>query len=113
MNARRVLGILIIIGGIVLLFVSNYIKSRVAEGEEQISSAQKKVDQGNRLFSLNPYSQKLGGHLTDSAQKKINEGKQEAAHYANLADQLWMGGIVAIIIGGIIVIIPRKTKSKR
>jgi hypothetical protein len=110
MNIRRTFGILIVIGGIALILFSQYIKGRVQEGEEQISSAQKKVNQGSGLFSLSPYTKQVGQSMTNSAQKKINEGKQQVGHYSQLADQLQIGGIVVLILGAIIVLIPRKSK---
>lgn len=112
MNIRRALGILVLIGGIVLIFISNYIKGQVEEGNLKISSAEQKVQQGNKLFSYNPLSQQVGKQITGSAQKKINAGKEQVSYYTQLADNLQIGGIVLIVLGIIIVVIPRK-KSKR
>jgi uncharacterized membrane protein HdeD (DUF308 family) len=112
MNIRRIIGILILIGGIVLIVVSQYIKARVEEGKTEISSAQKKVNQGNSLFSLSPYSQPVGKKITGSAQKKIDEGNLQVSQYEELAGQLQIGGVVLIIIGIIIIAIPRKSKRR-
>jgi hypothetical protein len=110
MNIRRVLGFLILIGGVGLIVFSNYIKGRVEEGEAEISSAQKKVEQGNSLFSLNPYSKLVGQQVSGSAQKKINEGKQQVSYYNQLSGQLQIGGIIVIILGIVIILIPRRSK---
>ncbi len=97
-----------------MLGVSSYITNEVISGQEQIESAQKKVDQGNSLFGLSPYTKPIGQSMTGSAQKKINAGKEEVAYYANLASNLKTGGIVTSIVGAAMVLIgllvPRKRK---
>jgi hypothetical protein len=113
MNIRRVIGILIAIIGIALIVTSQYIKTRVEEGKEQISDAQKKVDNSNSLFSLSPYSKPVGQKMTDSSQQKINEGSLQVSYYEGLSGQLQIGGIVLIALGIIIIVIPRKSKSKQ
>ena len=110
MNIRRILGIVVVIAGIALIVISQYIKTQVAEGNLQISSAQQKVDQGNKLFSLSPYSKPIGQQMTGSAQKKINAGQEQVAYYDQLADQLQIGGIILIVIGAVIILIPRRAK---
>jgi hypothetical protein len=110
MGGRRILGLIVLIGGVVLLFISNYIKGQVAGGEEQISSAQKKVKQADSLFSLNPVAKDIGGSLTKGAQKKIDTAKDKVAYYAELARQLQVAGFIVIALGVIIILIPSRKK---
>ena len=100
MNIKRIIAIVLIIGGVALILVSNYIKGEVASGRDQISSAQSKVDTADQVFSLNPYSKQVGKQITGSAQKKIDAGSAEAAHYEEMARWLQIGGIVLIVAGG-------------
>ncbi len=99
MKVLRILGILILLAGIACIFFSNYITNQVNEGKIKIEKGQKTVDQSNRLFSLNPYTKQVGQELSSSSQKKINEGKEEVAHYEQIAQTLQISGIVAIIVG--------------
>ncbi len=39
------------------------------------------MDTGSKLFSFNPASKAVGKVITDSAGKKIDEGKQEISKY--------------------------------
>lgn len=71
MNHKRNSAVLCLIAGAGLLAASFYIHGQVAEGREQISSAQKKVDQSNSLFSVSPYTKGVGNALTGSAQKRL------------------------------------------
>ena len=90
---------MIVVAGVGMLFGSNYIMGEVGEGREKISKAQKKVDSGNSLFSVNPISKAVGKGLTGSAQKKIDAGSEEAARYEQMAQMLLYGGIGAIVVG--------------
>jgi hypothetical protein len=112
MNLRRILAIIALIIGLGLIGFSQYIKAEVAEGKQEIAGAQKSVDQGNSLFSLSPYTKDAGKILTDPAQKKIDEGKADVAHYATLSDQLEIGGIALSLLGLIFLAIPRRTNTR-
>ncbi len=111
MGFKRILGILVLVGGIVLLGVSYYIKQRVAEGQIEVSSAQKKVDRSSSLFSLNPVSKQLGQGMTDSAQKKIDQGNQQIDEYTVLANRLQIGGFILGIAGVLVIIFGKKRKA--
>jgi hypothetical protein len=110
MTKKRILGIIIAIIGISLLGTSFYIKNEVKKGRGQISSAQKKEDAGKKLFSTNPFTKELGKGLTSGIQKKINEGTVKADTYALIANILLVSGIVLIVAGGVIVVLPQKRK---
>lgn len=99
MTARRVIGIFILICGIALMLASKYIKNQVQQGQQQINSAQTQVNQADSLFSLNPTSKQVGKVFTGSAQKKIDEGKQQVIEYTTLADRLRVSGIVVFVMG--------------
>lgn len=105
MRNIRIFGFLILISGIALMLISNYINTRVVEGRGQVESAQKQVDQSSSLFSLHPATKEIGKGFTGSAQEKINAGQQEVGYYANLANWLWILGIILIVIGAVIVLI--------
>ncbi len=115
MNFKRVLGIVLVIIGIAMYLMSNYIQQQVEEGKGQVSSAQKKVNQSNSLFSLspNPVAEQIGKGFTDSAQKKINEGKLEIAKYEGMAGWLNTGGIVLVVIGACFFAFSFAGKRKR
>ncbi len=101
---KRILGIVVLIAGIAMICISNYITTQVSEGKLQVSSAQKKVDQGNQLFGQNPFTKQLGQGVTGSAQKKINAGKQTIADYEVIAQRLQTGGIICIVVGAGLII---------
>ena len=104
MKIVRTFAVLFIIGGIAAILMSNYITEQVNEGKIKIAKGEKSVDQGNQLFSLNPYTKQLGQNMTNSAQKKINAGKDQVAEYQQLAQSLMTGGIIAIVVGGVMMI---------
>lgn len=111
MNIKRILGLILLIGGIGMVFVAQYISSQVEQGKEEIASAQKKVNQANSLFSLSPTTKELGKGFSDSAQKKIAAGTQEAKEYELLASRLQIGGIVFAVLGiGLIILGGKKKK---
>jgi hypothetical protein len=99
MTFRRVLGFLMLLIGILLILASRYIKNQVEQGQQQINSAQSKVNQADSLFSLNPTSKQVGQVVTGSAQNKINEGKQQVVEYTTLAERLNISGIVVVVLG--------------
>lgn len=99
MSAKKIIAILIFIAGLVLIFISHYIKIQVAEGKIRVESAQSQVDQGNSLFSITPETKALGKSFTGSAQSQINEGTQKIALYAGRADILQVTGIILLVLG--------------
>ena len=96
---KQILGIILVIVGVVMLFVSNHIKNEVAAGRLQIIQGQRTVNQVNTLFSARPETQAVGKQVTGGAQRRIDEGQGQVDYYTNLANQLQMGGIVLIIVG--------------
>ena len=100
MHKKKSTAWIALILGVVLLFISYYIQGQVAQGREQISSAQQTLDTTNSLFSLSPATKGVGDRLTGGVQKKIDAGSQEATYYANIALILKIGGVALIVIGG-------------
>jgi hypothetical protein len=113
MKFLRILGILILIAGIGCIFASNYITSQVNQGKIQIAHGEKAVSQGQQLFSFNPVAKQVGQGLTNSAGKKIKEGKQQISEYEALAAQLMTGGIVGCILGAGFIITSFFVKGKK
>ena len=105
---RRIIGIVILIIGIALIGFSMYIKGRVAEGRGQISDVQRQVDTGTGLFKFNPITEEVGKELSRPAQKKIDRASQEANEYEQMAKWLKIGGIILIVIGAVVIIIPKR-----
>jgi hypothetical protein len=111
-NWKRVFAIVVFIVGVAMVGGAYYINTQVAEGKLQVSSAEKKVDQGKTLFSLNPVSKEIGDQITKSADRKIDKAKEEISYYAGLAQNLQIGGIVLIVIGiGFFIFAGRSKKS--
>lgn len=108
MPLKRILGIAAIIVGLILFATAQYIKSRIAAGEEVISSAQGSVDRMSRLFSLNPVSKEVGRGITSSAKKQIEQGEQTISSYSVLAGRLQIGGILLTAAGIVLLFLSRK-----
>jgi len=101
----------LILAGVAMLFASNYISTQVGEGRQKIDSAQRSVDRGNSIFSLNPVTQQVGRGLTGSAQRQINAGREEVGYYDQMAGRLQFGGIACIIAGGLLFVLGRKKRD--
>jgi hypothetical protein len=99
MKMLRIIGILILVAGIAAILFSNYITTQVKEGKLKITQGEQKVNKGKQLFSLSPATKEVGGALTQSADKKIQEGKEQVGYYEQLASELQIGGIIGCIVG--------------
>jgi predicted histidine transporter YuiF (NhaC family) len=108
LNTKRIVGLVLLICGVVLILFSSYIKHRVMEGRGQIADAEKKKEQADSLFSLDPATKVIGKAVTGSVEGKIQEGQEEADRYDKLAGWLQIGGIVCIVAGVAFVIFGRK-----
>lgn len=108
MRKKKILGIVLLVIGILLFGASLYIEAQVAEGKEQISSAQGTVDKGKALFSLDPLSQQVGKTITNPIQKKINEGQEEVLYYERLALWLKLAGIICFVTGVAVLVWKKK-----
>ena len=111
MNVKQILGAIVFVGGIVLLCIAHYINVQIEEGNTQVFSAQKKVNQTNSLFSMSPYTKSAGQGLTSGAQKQINEGMDSITYYTMIAQRCQIGGIVCLIVGaGMMYFLRRKRR---
>ena len=109
MKLRKILGVIALLLGVGLISMSLYITSQVEEGQGKVSSAEKTVERGNDLFSLNPVTKGFGKGLSGSAQKKIDEAKSDIAQYTQYA--LWMKVIgIGLLILGAVALFFRKKK---
>ncbi|MBM3183737.1 MAG: hypothetical protein FJZ64_00325 [Chlamydiae bacterium] len=107
MLRKRIIGICIGLSGVVMLGVAGYINKQLVQGRQQVTSAQKKVSQGKTLFGLNPITGEIGDKaIINPAEKKIRAGKEEIARYETIANRLQIGGIVMIVAGIIIFLLP-------
>ncbi len=110
MSIQRIIGLIVLIGGIVMLCISMYIKTQVLAGNEQIASGEQKLNTVDKVFSFSPATKDFGSQVTKSGKAKIAKGKEEIAYYTALANQLQVGGIVFLIAGGAIFLFGKKRK---
>lgn len=113
MNLKRIFGIVVLIIGVVMLFVSSNIKSQVAAGTLKVKSAEKSVNQANSLFSLSPATKELTKGSMQGAEKKIAAGKEQIAYYSKLANELQLGGFVLVAAGILVIILGKKATKKK
>jgi hypothetical protein len=99
MNVKKISSLVVVVLGVGMLWGSYYINAQVASGQMQVDSAERKINQSKSLFSLNPVAKEIGEGMTKSADRKINEAKDEISYYSNVARNLQIGGIVALIVG--------------
>lgn len=111
---KRVLGLLSIIVGVALIVFVIYGKGQIRAAKGEISSAKKKVEQGNQLFSLNPISKQIGQGMSSGIQKKIAAGERTVEQYEMIFMWCQIGGIVLIVLGaGLILFGGRRSKRAR
>ncbi len=110
MDIKRIASIVLIVVGAGMMYMAHYIRVEVNEGKGQVSSAQKKVDTANSLFSQNQTTKKIGQGLTSPIQKRINEGKGQISDYEKLATVLNVAGIIFVIGGAGALFLQRKRK---
>lgn len=109
----RIIGILVLIAGIVMMFVSNYIYDQIGEGNRKIENAQRNVDTGESLLKLTPVTKAVGKQAMSPIQEKINEGRATIEEYEILAHRLQVWGIVLIIAGAVIFLLSFVFKKKK
>ena len=110
---KRILGSLIILAGIASILVANYIKQQVAEGKIKIANAQEKIEQGQGLFSLTPFTRQVGKSIDGRVETKIEEGNKKIEYYEDLEKKLEIGGIILIAIGIGVFFIPIHKKKRK
>ncbi len=99
MNVKKVIAVIVFFVGVAMLGGAFYIKDQVAHGKLQVASAEKKINQGKSLFSLNPVSEEIGDQVAKPIDRKIAHAKLEISDYEALAQDLQIGGIILILLG--------------
>jgi hypothetical protein len=110
MKIKIISSIVVVILGLGLLGFSYYVKDQVMKGEAQIAAAKEKVAKGKAMLSFNPITKEIGKGIEASASHKIREGQELADKYSILAKRLQLGGIIVIILGASIMLIPIKRR---
>ena len=113
MNFKRVLGVLAIVIGIALVVFVIYGKSQIKQAKEEISSAKKKVGQGNELLSLNPLSKTIGRGITGGVQKKIAQGERTVEQYEMIFMWCQISAIILIVTGTGLIFFGRAQQKKK
>lgn len=108
MRGTKIFAIISFLGAAALILFSVYILRQVEIGKGQVSSAQRTMDVGQKLFSVNPVSKEVGKQLGSPIQNKIAEGSEEIARFENLAHYLLVGGVAFGLIGLGFIIFGRK-----
>ena len=108
MNIKQVMGLLAIIIGIALIIFVVYGKYQVAEAKGEISSAKKKVEQGNQLFSLNPLSKEVGKQMSGGITQKIQNAEHTVEYYEMLFMWCQVAAVVLIVGGSGLIFFCRK-----
>lgn len=99
MNFKKIISLALVLIGALMIGGSLYIKNEVAKGRIELLDAEKTLDAGKALFSLTPVTKALGHKLTESADRKVDDAHIEVAYYANLAENLMIGGVISIAFG--------------
>ncbi len=111
MNARRIIGIVMCGVGVILIFLSLYMKDQIAHGNVEISQGESRMKTGKTLFGTNPYTKEAGNQMFfNSGDERIRAGKDEIAYYEARSNQIMTIGIISIIIGIVLVVIPVSRK---
>ncbi len=111
MNVKKIIAIVVVVVGIVMVGGSMYINNQVEQGKMQVSSAERKVNRGKAIFSLSPATEGIGDQMAKSADRKISNAKGEISYYANMAQNLLIGGIVLIILGALLYVFALRSKK--
>jgi len=106
------MGLLAIIIGIALIIFVIYGKQQIAAAKGEISSAKKKVDKSNQLFSLSPYTKDVGKQMSGGISQKIQNAEHTVEYYETLFMWCQAGGIV-LIVGGAGLIFFCRSKRRR
>ena len=85
MNRRKITGLVLLVIGIIILIISFYVKSRIAEVQEGVSEI-------NKPFSRNPIGKSLGSSVQKMAEEKI--GQYNMMVFWGIA-----GGVILVVIG--------------
>jgi uncharacterized membrane protein HdeD (DUF308 family) len=112
---RRILGILVLLGGIVLLVLSANLKKRIQGGKLKIAEAQQQAQQENGSLPLRPIPRARVESAEEQAKQQAmqrgEETSQELSQFEAYVSWFHVGGIVFIILGAGIFCLSWKKKS--
>ncbi len=111
MKAKRKWGMVMLIIGIIFVACSFYIKEQVTAGEKQIAGVEQKTDMADKLFSVAPGGDEVGGSLTSPIKDKVSEGKDQIEFYTSVSSWLKIGGIIFIVFGVAVLFFGKKARS--
>lgn len=112
MNIKQIMGLLAVVIGIALIIFVIYGKQQIANAKGEISSAKKKVDKSNQLFSLSPYTKDVGKQMSSGISQKIQNAEHTVEYYETLFRWSQIGAIV-LIVGGTGLIFLCRPKRRR
>ena len=98
MSTRKILGALLLVGGVILIIVSVNVKSRAEMGEMRISNAEEQVSEEDRPY-LRPIPRARSRATSEQAEERIGEGTATVANYEQIAMWLKIGGIICVVLG--------------
>lgn len=111
MSKRKLAGIVCMIIGVALIFLSKHIEAEVGAGRAQISRGQSQINTIDTVFSTNSYTRGVGQAITSSGQRRINEGIQQANYYEGVAYWCMIGGVGFVIVGAGLFLIPARRRK--
>ena len=105
MNVRKILGFVLVVVGVALFVFGGYVSGQVDDGRKKIKSAEQGVNFSRRITRSNQYTKDIGEMATQSAQRKIDQGRRYADSYQTLAFWLSLSGIIVFAVGILLFII--------
>lgn len=99
MSPIKWISLVCILLGLGMFGTSQYIQKEIDDGKIQISDAEKKLDQTNKLFSLSPATEDIGQGISRAGKKKIASAESEIAYYQSMANYLKVGGFIFTVVG--------------
>ena len=85
MNVKRISGVVIIIFGVIIFLLSNYIAEKVAQGQQVVKTVE-------TATSFSSETKGLGKMATGSGQKQIDK-------FGRIANGLHLGSFVLVLVG--------------
>jgi hypothetical protein len=108
---RNIFIILSIVVGCLMIGGGQYIDKKIASGQMQLESAERKVDSIEKFSSLIPMTKPLGEKVGDAAAPKIASANEMIAHYSSIAKNLKLFSLVFFILAAYLIFLKfRKNK---
>jgi hypothetical protein len=110
MSAKKMIGLILLIGGLGMMAMSMYITSKVDEGKAKLHKAEKTVHEGSKLFSMTPATKELSEGLTSGVKEKFDDAHEQIVHYEAIANGMQYGGIAILVLGAGMLLFRTKRK---